>query len=208
MSGNGSNAVEELEDFVRQWILTIELANEARKNGDFKALRDTASFSYISEGGNYVNYEGYRHLERAVQAILVEGRLTLQLTPETLQRFIVEEFFVELKRAKKKGKLSTRAIIERSKARIEAIRWSDGSFVYPLVFSSRSPTSYFSVGPATLMSKQNLEEEFEAMFRKEEAGRKTASPRDFYGDWLKYTNPNSRGSGAGKSPSSSSISFA
>lgn len=186
MSGRANAAVAEIEAFIEQWIATLKDVRAAIDRKDFASAPGHVSFSYIRAGGNYVNYTGHRHLRNAVESILVEEGLTRRLSALTMEKFLVEEFFAELERQKKRRKFSVHALIARSKERLSTIRWSDGFFVFPVLFAPRATESNFHVGPARLISKKNLLEDYREMFDGEEACRSVESRRDFYGDWLSY----------------------
>lgn len=187
MGRTARTVAEEIEAFGQQWLVTLKEADRAIEAKDFEAIRDHVTLNGVRGGGNFVNRKGYEHLRSAVNKLLTELDMTRRLSAGTMENFITKEFFDEISRLKLgKNDFSAQAIINRTKIRVESVRWDNGSYVFPVLFAPNAKNSNFRIGPARIVAKSIYLAEKREAIERERAEDNRHYGFHFLEEWERY----------------------
>ena len=158
------SAASEIGKFITEWIRTIQATQKAIETKDLSIVRHQVILQGAREGNNFVNREGYNHLQQAACIILRDEKLGQKLSLNTGVNAVVQAHFELLPKAKTKKQFSEQGIANRARELLLAAPRQSGTYVYPLVFAPAATATDWGFGPVRIVSKTIFLGQYKAVF--------------------------------------------
>ncbi|RJG46446.1 hypothetical protein [Mesorhizobium sp. DCY119] len=153
-----ATSVKAVEAFTEEWVETIlkfrslEEAGKTVSQAQIEFLDKTEFLNHF-DGNNFVSANGYDYLRSAAELVLHEDKLQFRVRRETAQAELERAFATDVKKLKKRRRFSPNAIVKEAKAKLHALPFSDGLYVFPAIFAPNAIEHSFLCGPIEIVPK-------------------------------------------------------
>ena len=148
-----------VEEFVGEWLRLVVRQNEAVKARDISALGSDFKMSTNIPMTGGITEAGADHLIDASEALLRRHKLQDRISGETARKAISKALADHLPKARKTGRVSEHAIVEKASAALADLPRADGLYIFPVAFAFNVKTSNVRIGPVRLLARPLFEAE-------------------------------------------------